>query len=157
MDTSIVLSTRVWLERNFPDIPFDVSSEEDLQETCVSRVMNAITMGGETCRWQRACCEDLTEEQIQSLSARHLLDREQVKKARKGVLLQGTEEAQAILLGAGSHVLVLAAEPGEALQTCATRCFAVEDMLSRHLEFAFDAEFGYLTAAVAACGTGMGA
>ena len=42
MSLNVVLCSRVRLARNFADLPFDVSSREDLAAKCVTRTVNAM-------------------------------------------------------------------------------------------------------------------
>ena len=87
------------------------------------------------------------------LVERHLISPDLAKSA--GAALINKEETLSIMIGEEDHIRIQCMLPGEQLQRADELCSAIDQLLMHRLKYAFDTEFGYLTACPTNLGTGM--
>lgn len=154
-DRDVVISSRVRLARNVSEGAFPRVTPADelceLRETVVG-VCRPLLGGADTQVWRM---EDLEELERRFLVERHLVSVEFLEFVLgRGVMISGDESA-AILLNEEDHLRVQAFSAGLAPQRALARALSLAEEAGRSLPFAFDSEFGYLTACPTNVGTGM--
>lgn len=148
-----VLSSRVRLARNYEDLPFD-AARPGVAAACVSRTANAMALSGEDKGFALLTMASLGEDRRDALVESRLISGALAASPESAVLLR-EEDRVSVMMGEEDHLRIQAITDGLALNEAASRCFAVEDALSRHVRFAFDPQLGYLTAWPTDTGTGM--
>ncbi|MCE2454810.1 MAG: protein arginine kinase [Gemmatimonadetes bacterium] len=155
-DADIVLSTRVRLARN-------IQGHRFVAHAAVSELGNVLEKYLRAVSDSRAFAAGLAFEidRMDSVTQRVLLERRLVSKE----LIGGSEEARVLHLASGAPVSVMVNEEDHLRLQSITSGFRVgrawmavdrlDDELGGALPFAFDSEFGYLTACPTNVGTGM--
>ncbi|MDO5309158.1 MAG: ATP--guanido phosphotransferase [Planctomycetia bacterium] len=154
-DADVVLASRIRLARNLSSVPFTPrANDADLQEVAV-QVTNACKKLWEN---QRAIVVDgakLSELDAQLLLERKLASIEFVESQRpKALVFESTEES-AVMVNDEDHVRLHAIQAGLCLSALWDKLNEIDDKLSESLDYAYDKQFGYLTASPGNVGTGM--
>ncbi|MBI4977869.1 MAG: hypothetical protein HZC28_10315 [Spirochaetes bacterium] len=153
-DNNIIISSRARLSRNLPDIPFPhhASSEQRLQ--VADRTASAIESIDAVSRH----CTKLSIDDVNPLSRRILVERGLLRTGithDNVVLYVEQNEQHAITVNGEDHVRFSAVANGRDLDAVYRRVNGIERELEHTLDFSFDTDHGYHTAAVADLGTGL--
>lgn len=156
-DSDVIVSTRVSLSRNLDGHPFVWRMRAEEREEVLGEILAAVgnerlsVSGLFTCTRM----ESLTKTQAVSLAERGLVTPEFIAKREGKALLSCEDESVSIAVNGNDHLLLCAMRPGLDLDGAGAAADTLESVLSRAVSFAFDREFGYLTADPANLGTGM--
>lgn len=150
LDQDIVVSTRVRLARNFEGVSFGVAITPEQEKALIERVQKRINRNGE---FKRFTMNNLSSTERAALVERHLISRECAQK-ENGTLFLSKDEQIAILVNEEDHLRIQCIEVGFQLEQADTLARAVDAMLCAE-GYAYDVEFGYLTACPTNVGTGM--
>ena len=155
MRNDVVLSSRVRLARNYEDIPFDVSNRPEFAAVCVSRTVNALKAAGVDKGFDLFRLKDMSDASCKAMVESRLISRDLLSNAQSAAALIRPQDAVTVMMGEDDHLRIQAIRPEMDLLSAAAACFRVDDALSRQVNFAFDAQLGYLTACPTNTGTGM--
>jgi protein arginine kinase len=155
--SDIVISSRVRLARNLQGRFFPHwanNNKEQAEETT-----NIITEAAQKVDYLKKTSffklSDLNSIDKQFLVERHLMSREHASKADSKAVVVDEEEIVSIMINEEDHLRMQVMKSGFDLLESWEIMNVIDDALSRELRFAFDAEFGYLTACPTNVGTGM--
>ncbi len=153
--SDVVVSSRVRLARNLADYPF-LSSASATERTEVHRcLVDAITsLPGE----QDALVVDVDlAEPIdrQMLVERHLISRQHAAGEGSRAVTISPAETSALMINEEDHLRVQGLRSGLQLKAIWDEVGALDDQLAEKLCFAYDKQFGYLTACPTNVGTGI--
>lgn len=151
----VVVSSRVRLARNLADHPFlsTASSQEraEIYQTLAEAVSSS-PVGDDAFLVDVARAAPLDRE---FLVERHLISRHHAAgEGSRGVSI-GKSETRSIMVNEEDHLRIQALRGGLQLQTLWDEVNEADDMLGERLAFAFDRQFGYLTACPTNVGTGI--
>lgn len=149
--TDVVLSCRVRLARNVTDMPFVSRMSMEQAETMIRRVNDALNQNGE---YRLLRMLDLGDNERMRLVERHLCSHELAMEA-KGALFLNKNETMAIMVNEEDHLRIQCILPGLDLYEADSQSSIVDNTLARQLPFAFDGQWGYLSACPTNVGTGM--
>ena len=149
-----VMLSRVRLARDYADLPFDLTEKPDLREVLITRTWNAMTLSGLK-GYELVRMGELSENERNVLAESHRISHQFLKRTETGAAFLDEKQVVSVMMMEDDHLRIQAVLPGMNLQGAAAACFEVDDALSRHVEFAFDHQMGYLTACPAHAGTGM--
>lgn len=155
MDNQLVLSSRVRLARNYPDLPFDLSNRPEDAAVCLSRTGNALQFSPIIGSWETVLLADLPETERQCMADNHTISQSIQKNPHHAAVLLNESLGVSVMVNEEDHLRIQAVRPGLDLIGAASACFRVDDALSRQVNFAFDQQLGYLTALPTNTGTGM--
>ena len=155
MSRNVVLCSRVRLARNFADLPFDVSSREDLAAKCVTRTVNAMRATRSDMGYELLRLRELSEVSAQCIQECNCISKDLMRNAATAAVMLNHEQGMSIMIGEEDHLRIQATRRGLDLLSAASAAFRVDDALSQRLTFAFDEQLGYLTAYPTNTGTGM--
>jgi protein arginine kinase len=154
-DSDVVISSRVRLARNLADYPFLSTASADERTEVYRSLSDEITSKTE---WADAIFVDLEETDeldSQILVERHLISRQHAAgEGSRGVSI-APSETQALMINEEDHLRIQCLRSGFQLEALWEEISAIDDMLSANLPFAFDKQFGYLTACPTNVGTGI--
>ena len=153
----VVCSTRVRLARNLRQYPFPARANAQQKEAVEAKVRDALLSGNSVLsgEFRFLPLEGLSEEEAVSLVERHIVSPEFISDRRgKGVLISG-DESVSIMVNEEDHLRIQVMREGLSLKEAAETADRIDTLLGETLEFAFDAEFGYLTQCPTNLGTGM--
>jgi len=149
----IVVSSRVRLARNYEDLPFRGRITGEQSEACVQRTLDALRELPES--YQLFLLRGADEVERKALMESHLISPDLMNHEESGAALIRSDEKISIMMNEEDHLRIQAFAAGDHLNEAAENAFSIDDALQRHLAFAFDPQWGYLTACPTNTGTGM--
>lgn len=155
-DNDIIVSTRVRLARNLDKYPFPNRLSDDGCQKVLDEVKNAVLTSGSTlaksCKFK--AMKELTPDEKQALSEKHLISIEMANGDRGGVLVS-EDENMSIMLLEEDHIRLQIILGGFRLKEAWELADKVDNVIDENINYAFSEEFGYLTACPTNTGTGM--
>ncbi|OHB75729.1 MAG: protein arginine kinase [Planctomycetes bacterium RBG_16_59_8] len=154
-DSDVVLSTRLRLARNVQ--PFLFPSAAPVQEK--ARIESHIRERLERCklpkdRWY-AAVDRLPPLDRQFLVERHLISRDHANGTGARGILAGGKESFGIMINEEDHLRIQVMRSGFEMEDAWKELNAIDDALSAEIPYAFDSQFGFLTACPTNMGTGL--
>lgn len=149
--SDVALSCRVRLARNVEDLPFVSQMSMEEAEGFINRVDAAMNRNRE---YKLLRMLDVGDNDRMRLVERHLCSRELAMEP-KGALLLDKTETIAIMINEEDHLRIQCILPGLDLYEADARSQVVDGLFSAKLPYAFDRQWGYLTACPTNVGTGM--
>lgn len=156
-DGDIAVETRIALMRNFADIPFDAAMTDEEAAHIVCRVGEALHAAGQSDAFALCRLADMTAAECGRLSEHGLLDRSLLKHTPRAAVFLSKGGTINIDVGGVNHVQIDGCLPGLQLERTADLCFSADHWLDQSRAYAYDAQFGFLTADPVAAGAGMAA
>ncbi len=155
-ENDIVLSTRIRLARNLKKEKFPIiASEKDLDDLSIKlkEKYNGSTFK-EYKNLQYISMSDLTHVEKRVLVEKHLISPYLAKTHSTGVLISENEKVS-VMINEEDHLRIQMYFPGFQVGDALDAAFSFDDWLEEDLDYAFDAERGYLTSCPTNTGTGM--
>ena len=148
-----VLSSRVRLARNFADLPFRSRMNSEQADACIDRVLSVLRDEEDTYRYYPM--RGLDETRRRQLVEDHLISADLFASDDQGAALIREDGGVSVMVNEEDHLRIQGFASGLNLPAAAERAFQVEEALAGREKFAFDREWGYLTACPTNTGTGM--
>lgn len=152
-EQDVVLSTRIRLARNLSDLPFSPRMTEADADALWDKVSVAAERMGGYLFAQRL--NEMDTVVRHSLVEDHLLSRELVQKSLPCGVLLSTDRRVSVMVNEEDHLRIQAVVAGFDPAGALDLANRVDDALAETLPFAFDPEWGYLTACPTNMGTGL--
>jgi len=155
-DSDIVLSTRARLARNLAGIPFPGrASEADLklaakQVIAVARKREKGQVGLRAVEISRLAATDKA-----ALVDSHLISVPHAMAGPHRWALVDDRHTISVMVNEEDHLRLQAILPGSQLDAAWRIADQMDDQFGGHLDYAFDAQYGYLTSSLTNCGTGL--
>lgn len=153
--SDVVISSRIRLARNLATAPFlSTATAEQRTEIfqTLTKEIKLISNGSGSLFIDVEKAEAIDR---QLLVERHLISRQHaVADGSRGVSISPTETL-ALMINEEDHLRIQALRSGLQLEDAWTEVNEVDDRLGKSLTFAFDQQFGYLTACPTNVGTGI--
>lgn len=154
-DSDIVISTRIRLARNLADYPFTSIASEADRKQILERVKEVVAGSEFANELLYVAIDELGELGRQFLVERHLISRELAEgQGPRGVFIDH-QERFSIMVNEEDHLRVQAMRSGFQLDETWDLINRLDDCLGQKLVFAYDEEWGFLTACPTNVGTGM--
>ncbi len=154
---SVAVSSRIRLARNFRDYPFPdrliKSPHAREQASEMVRTINAELNAVE--EFELYDVGTLTEARATYLVERNLISRDLIRHSAISAALISPDESISVMINEEDHIREQYFMRGYDLNKAYERITGIDDVISESLPFAFDREFGYLTACPTNLGTGM--
>lgn len=148
-DDDVVVSTRIRLARNLKDEFFPSIMDEQTGERVYSKVEDMLNTVGD---FEFVKMKDVSPTDKHAMVEKHIISRE-LEQSPMGGLAKLKDESIVIMVNEEDHLRMQAITAGFELDR------AFEEMMTVHEQvkdnFAFDKQFGYLTACPTNAGTGM--
>lgn len=145
----IVLSSRIRLARNVSGIPFvkgiTKESQKDIETMCKSALSELKFID----------LSMMSEAERASLSERHLISPKLSNEAANGSILINNDCSICVMLFEEDHIRIQSILPGLDLFNALNAANEIDDLLEDKIDFAYDKDFGYLTACPTNTGTGL--
>ncbi len=153
--SEIVISSRIRFARNLEKYPFphwaneaqlkDVFSDFENAYKSIDRFKGAIYI----------MMKDLSSVDKQMLIERHLISREHVINPEHKAVLISEREIISIMVNEEDHFRIQVLQSGFNLQDTWKLANKIDEELEQYLDYAYSAEFGYLTCCPTNVGTGL--
>ncbi|MBS4216595.1 MULTISPECIES: protein arginine kinase [Neobacillus] len=156
-ESDIVLSSRIRLARNLDAYKFPtLFSHEEAKQ-----VINELEGILETSSLRNfGHIELLKIDEMQPLQKRvlvekHLISPQLAEDSPYGAVLLSENEEVSIMINEEDHIRIQCLFPGLQLKEALDAANEIDDWLERHLQYAFDEKYGYLTSCPTNVGTGL--
>ncbi len=157
----VVLSSRVRLARNFARFPFPHRASEQELLQVRAQVLLALEDAASSAPDSLLVLplEEFSVLERRSLVDRHLSSREHIREEVGRALVTTADGAFSVLINEEDHLRLGTVLPGLQLDAALQMCDAVDDALEAYFDgkiaYAFDTDFGFLTACPTNAGTGL--
>ena len=154
-NSDIVMSSRVRLARNLEKLPFSHwATKKQEKETLenLEQVLAGVDLLGGAINVRMNEIDDVDK---QFLLERHLISREHILQPDYKSVLIGDKEIISVMINEEDHLRIQVMQSGFNLQECWRIASRLDDALQKRAKFAFNAEWGYLTACPTNTGTGL--
>jgi protein arginine kinase len=154
-DADIVISCRIRLARNVPDVPFasrcSPDQKRELVDALAPKVLAAEVGEGS----QYLAIQDMDEVDRLFLVERHLISREHAEaEGPRGVVFDVRETAS-VMINEEDHLRIQIFRSGFQPEETWAAADALDDRIGEQVHYAFSEQLGYLTACPTNVGTGM--
>ena len=153
--SNIVMSSRIRLARNLPNIPFPHWAKNEHEQEVLKKVKDAI---GALSQLKDSLFVQLTELESldkQFLVERHLMSREHAMRSNGKAVCLTSNEVISIMINEEDHLRIQVMKSGFDLDDVWQVTNKLDEDLSKLIPFAFSKEWGYLTACPTNTGTGI--
>ena len=152
-DSDIVISTRIRLARNVNGIPFPQFLKDKSQLS--GEIKDSILKSNSTLAADFSYIEldQVSHSQKLSMAEEHLISPQMLDGNGKSVLIN-KDKTMSIMLMEEDHIRLQIIKSGLALDEAYETANRVDDVIEESLTYAFDENFGYLTACPPNAGTG---
>ena len=150
----IVMSSRVRLARNLRNASFPGWAKKPERVRTLEVIQPAVESLSEMQDAFSEAMDNLGALDKQILIERHLISREHAAKTGSGLVLN-REETFCVMINEEDHLRMQALRPGLQLKQAWSAIDRLDSELEKKLDYAFDAELGYLTACPTNIGTGI--
>ena len=153
-NSDIVVSTRIRLARNVDKTPFPNALKDTKEVT--EKIKNAV-LGGNSTLAKDFDFIDLDNTPLirkQELAEEHLISPVMCEGKCKSVMIS-KDRTMSIMLMEEDHIRLQIIKDGFALDEAYSLASKVDDVIEENITYAFDNDFGYLTACPTNTGTGM--
>ena len=152
-----IISARVRLARNINKYPFrtklSAESAKDMIAEATAAIKDDHTVWGNQLKVIDPAIYSETDRRM--FLEKHIISPEFIKNdLPKGLLIQDDFNVS-IMINEEDHIRIQTISPGDNINTSWEMANRIDDLIEESLEFAFDKEYGYLTACPTNVGTGM--
>ncbi|MGE9268272.1 MAG: protein arginine kinase [Verrucomicrobiales bacterium] len=154
-ETQVVVTSRVRLARNLSDHPFPGWARKK-ERKAAFELMRPLVEDLKVMK--NAFSQEFSELELinkQVLVERHLISREQAARAEGSGAVINRKQTASLMLNEEDHLRIQAMRPGLRLQEAYELANEIDRHLEQSLAFAYDENWGYLTACPSNLGTGM--
>lgn len=153
-ESDVVVSSRVRLSRNLNDFNFLNRCSKEKQEEILEKIKEIVPSLGYGLKFLKL--DDLDEITILSLVEKHLISPEfAVKNKNAKAIIINDEENICIMLNEDDHIKMQVFGSGQELENIMNLVVELDEKLGEMVEYAYNKNFGYLTASPVDIGTGM--
>lgn len=146
---SVIVSTRIRLARNIAGLPFLQNMDEKAAKEVILNVADAL--GSD---YKLTQLKDLSIVDKQILVEQHLISPD-LAKSKYGALILNKEQTVSVMLNEEDHIRMQCILPGLAIGKAHKIIDELDKKIEKTIKYAYDKQFGYLTACPTNVGTGM--
>lgn len=150
---NVAFSTRIRLARNFADYPFPNRLTDEGAAREIVRLIAAELNYMDT--FDVYYMNNISEEKAAFLKERYLISQELIDNRKISAALISRDESISVMINEEDHIRAQYFMRGYDLRKVYERISGIDDIISESIPFAYDEEFGYLTACPTNLGTGL--
>lgn len=154
-EQDVALLSRVRLARNYEDLPFSPMLRKEEAELLIGRALASVQNGGQADAFRFERLSDLSEEERGCLLDHFQISSDLLKYSDRAAVLLSAGETISIMVGEEDHLRIFGRMPGLQLDQSANLAYTADKWLEKGASYAFDSQFGYLTACPTNAGSGM--
>ena len=151
----IAISSRIRLARNLEGIPFPPHASAPQLQGIIAAVEMAVSGDKEISPFLRFDMAETSPLDKMIMFERRLISREFMEKTDPCELLVQADESFGIMINEEDHLRMQFLRSGFQLKHVWEEVNRIDDIISRHLPYAFDKELGFLTSCPTNVGTGI--
>lgn len=149
----IVVSTRVRLARNIEGLPFPSYIENVKQAGEIKRKISSTLSRLE--RFRLYSLDSISDEEAVCLMENHLISPKLIQNKQFSAVLIDREETVSVMINEEDHLREQCILNGLELKLAYDTMAEVDNYIANSIQFAYDDQFGYLTACPTNLGTGL--
>ncbi len=157
LDKQTVISSRIRLARNLKKYPFSAAISEEKSKQLIEEVKNAIknerTFLSEMFEYTEL--NNLSYEDKTAMLENHIISADLINKKSPCAALIQNDESVSILLNEEDHLRIQSICAGYNIDKAWQNADKIDDLIEESVEYAFDKNYGYLTACPTNTGTGL--
>ena len=156
-ESDIVISSRVRVARNVSQMPFPMLGTDSQSNQVIENVEAALkhpkmaSLG----LFELIRCNTMSELERQVLVEKHLISPGLAEEFRHGAVVVRDDESVSIMVNEEDHLRIQCLMPGFQVTAAWQIANELDDALEQTLDYAFDEQYGYLTACPTNVGTGI--
>ena len=153
-NSDIVISTRIRLARNLDATPFPSALKDTSEVT--QKIKDSILSSNSTLakEFDFIDLDNTPTDEKERLREEHLISQQMVQGKGRSVMIN-KDKTMSIMLMEEDHIRLQIIEGGNKLKEAYETASRVDDVIEESLSYAFDNDFGYLTACPTNAGTGL--
>ena len=151
----IVMSSRVRLARNIESLPFSHWANKKQERESMELLQSCVTSNDMLKSGHFVRMAEIDDVDKQFLLERHLISREHIVQPEFKAVVVGDKEVISVMINEEDHLRIQVMQSGFNLQECWRIANRLDDLLHKRIKFAFNTEWGYLTACPTNTGTGL--
>lgn len=154
-----VVSTRVRLARNLEGYPFPSHLKDEKQAKEIIRLVSSglsrVDGFNQPDEFKLYYMDKISEEEAVSLKENHLISPKLIQNRRYSAALINSDKSVSIMINEEDHLREQCIVKGLELRPAYEAMSQIDARISSSMKFAFDEQFGYLTACPTNLGTGL--
>ncbi len=154
-DQDVVISSRVRLSRNFEDLPFSPKLSKEYANEVINRTSNSVFSSKHGTSFMLLRISDLEEDARNRLVEHHYISYDLLKYANRSAAMVSSAGTVSVMMNEEDHVRFQGLLPGLQLERSAEMALTLDEKVGDDYPYAFDSQWGFLTACPANTGTGM--
>lgn len=154
-NSNIVISSRIRLARNLRNLPFSHWADKKQQEDVLNKIKETAAASNYTKAAFFLYMTELSNLDKQFLIERHLISKEHALQANSKAVVIGDREILSIMINEEDHLRIQVMQSGFNLVEAWQIIARVDEDFSKKLDYAYNDEWGYLTACPTNTGTGL--
>ncbi|RPF49957.1 protein arginine kinase [Aquisalibacillus elongatus] len=157
VDNDIVLSSRIRLARNFEQVPFPTSGQEDALTKVLEYMEQEFDQQSyeDFKQFQLVKMNNLKPIEKRVLVEKHLISPELSDKDQTGAALISKNEQASVMVNEEDHLRIQLYYPGFELTKALEKAQELDNWFEDKIHYAFDENRGYLTSCPTNVGTGL--
>ena len=149
-DSGPIISARVRLARNIKKYPFKKKLTRDQADAMVVETTSALSE-----HFKTIDPSEYSEIDRRMFQEKHIISREFADSDMPTGLMLQDDFNVSIMINEEDHIRIQTLSPGDDINASLEEANRIDDLIEETLEFAFDQNYGYLTACPTNVGTGM--
>ncbi len=154
-DSHIVLTSRIRLARNVQSFMFPGWARKDERQRSLEEIQPMVAALDQMQDGFQTELSSLDKLQKQVLVERHLISREHAARGAGCALVADRRQRVSIMINEEDHLRLQIIRPGLNFEEAWSLADSIDNALEQQLDYAFDNEWGYLTACPSNLGTGL--
>lgn len=154
-EQDVVISSRVRLSRNYDDLPFSPKLAQEYADEVIERTSEAVFGSENGHAFSLLHMSELEQDARSRLVEHHLISYDLLKYAKRSAAMVSSAGTVSVMLNEEDHVRFQGLLPGLQLERAAEMALNLDETVGDKYPFAFDTQWGFLTACPANTGTGM--
>lgn len=154
-DQDVVLSSRVRLSRNFEDLPFSPKLTKEYADEVINRTSHAVFSSKHGGSFMLLRTSDLEGDARNRLVEHHYISYDLLKYTNRSAAMVSSAGTVSVMMNEEDHVRFQGLLPGLQLERSAEMALTLDEKVGDDFPYAFDSQWGFLTACPANTGTGM--
>ena len=154
-DQDVVISSRVRLSRNYQDLPFSPKLTPEYANEVIDRTAKSVFSSKHGTSFMLLRMSDLENDARNRLVEHHMISYDLLKFANRSAAMVSSAGTISVMMNEEDHVRFQGLLPGLQLERSAEMALSLDEKVGEDYPFAFDTQWGFLTACPANTGTGM--
>ena len=154
-DQDVVISSRVRLSRNYQDLPFSPKLTPEYSNEVIDRTAKSVFSSKHGTSFMLLRMSDLENDARNRLVEHHMISYDLLKFANRSAAMVSSAGTISVMMNEEDHVRFQGLLPGLQLERSAEMALSLDEKVGEDYPFAFDTQWGFLTACPANTGTGL--